>query len=147
MFEGKKVESGSLYFFQLAKANQLAGRFLAQKVAPLNITPVQALILGFLNDEDQITSGELGKRTELDSATLTGLIDRMEAAQLIERRANPADRRSIQLHLTQRGRTMAAQAVRLIIEANREFLAKLTKGEQEELRILIRKLRERENQG
>lgn len=134
-------------FFQLAKANQLGSRFLGQKVAQLNITPVQALILGFLNDEDQITSSELGKRTELDSATLTGLIDRMETAKLVERRDNPADRRSIQIHLTERGRTMGTEAVRLIVEANQEFLQKLTKSEQGQLRTLIWKLRDRENQG
>ena len=89
-------------FFQLAKANQIGSRFLGQKVAELNITPVQALVLGFLRDEDRITSSELGKRTELDSATLTGIIDRLEAAELIERRGNPADRRSIHVHLTER---------------------------------------------
>jgi len=134
-------------FFQLAKANQLGSRFLGQKVAQLNITPGQALILGFLNDEDQITSSELGKRTELDSATLTGLIDRMETAKLIERRDNPTDRRSIQIHLTEHGRTMGTEAVRLIVEANQEFLQKLTKSEQGQLRTLIWKLRDRENQG
>lgn len=128
-------------FFQLAKANQLGSRFLGQKVAELNITPVQALVLGFLSDEDRITSSELGKRTELDSATLTGIIDRLEAAELIERRGNPADRRSIQVHLTERGRFLGAEAVRLIAEANVEFLKMLTEKERGELRRLIRKLR------
>ncbi len=141
-----KLKPDNCIFFQLAKASQLGSRFLGQKVAGLSITPVQALILGFLNDEDPVTSSELGKRSELDSATLTGLIDRMEAAHLIERRANPADRRSIHIHLTERGRAMGSEAVHLIVEANREFLGKLTKSEQGQLHILIRKLRDRENQ-
>jgi DNA-binding MarR family transcriptional regulator len=128
-------------FFQLAKANQIGSRFLAQKVAELNITPVQAMVLGFLRDEDRITSGELGKRTELDSATLTGIIDRLEAAELIERRGNPADRRSIQVHLTERGRSLGAKAVQLIAEANVKFLEMLTEKERGELRRLIGKLR------
>ena len=83
----------------------------------------------------------------MDSATLTGLIDRVGAAQRSERRANPADRRSIHIHLPERGSAMGAEAVRLIVEANREFLGKLTKSEQRQLRTLIRKLRDRENQG
>ncbi len=128
-------------FFQLAKAHQIGSRFLAQKVAELNITPVQAMVLGFLRDEDRITSGELGKRTELDSATLTGIIDRLEAAELIERRGNPADRRSIQVHLTERGRSLGAKAVQLIAEANVTFLEMLTEKERGELRRLIGKLR------
>jgi MarR family transcriptional regulator, organic hydroperoxide resistance regulator len=128
-------------FFQLAKANQIGSRFLAQKVVELNITPVQALVLGFLRDEDRITSSELGKRTELDSATLTGIIDRLEAAELIERRGNPADRRSIHVHLTERGRLLGTRAVRLITEANVKFLEMLTEQEKGELRRIIKKLR------
>ncbi len=141
------MKSDDCIFFQLAKANQLGIRFLGKKVAELNITPVQALVLGFLSDQDQITSSELGRRTELDSATLTGIIDRLEAAQFLERRGNPADRRSIKVHLTEQGRQMAGRAVRLIAEANREFMETLTKPEQEELRTLIRKLRDQANPG
>lgn len=144
---GRRVKPEDCIFFQLAKAHQLGSRFLAQKVAALNITPVQALVLGFLADEDGITSSELGKRTELDSATMTGLLDRLEIAGLIERQGNPADRRSIHVHLTHQGRTLAGEAVRSIVEANREFLDILTKREQEELRGLIRRLRDRTGRG
>jgi len=99
------------------------------------------MVLGFLSDEDRITSSELGKRTELDSATLTGIIDRLEAAGLIGRRDNPADRRSIQVYLTERGRLLGTKAVRLITEANVKFLEMLTEQEGIELRRIIRKLR------
>jgi len=141
------VKPEDCIFFLLAKAHQTGSRFLAQKVAALNITPVQALVLGFLADEDGITSSELGKRTELDSATMTGLLDRLEAARLLERRVHPADRRSIQIHLTDPGRTLAAEAVRSIVEANREFLDILTERERKELRGLIRKLRDQTGRG
>ncbi len=134
-------------FFLLSKANQIGSRFLAQKVAELNITPVQALVLGFLNEEDGISSSELGKRAELDSATMTGIIDRLETAQLIERHGNPADRRSIRIHLTEHGRKLAGAAVRLIVEANREFLGFLTESEQMELRSLMNKIRNQAGRG
>ncbi|MGD0277209.1 MAG: MarR family transcriptional regulator [Syntrophales bacterium] len=133
-------------FFQLSKTNQLATRFLGQKVSELNITPIQALVLGFLNDEDQVTSSELGRRTDLDSATLTGILDRLETAQLIERKGNPDDRRSIKIHLTKRGKALADKAIRLIVEANREFLKMLTENEKGELRTLIRKIRNQASQ-
>jgi DNA-binding MarR family transcriptional regulator len=144
---GRFVKPDVCIFFLLSKANQMSIRFLAQKVAELNITPVQALVLGFLSDEDRITSSELGKRTELDSATMTGILDRLEAAGLIERQGNPADRRSIKIHLTEQGKALAGEAVRIIAEANREFLAILTEQEQEELRSLIRKLRDQSGRG
>jgi len=128
-------------FFQLAKASQLASRFLAQKVAELNLTPVQALVLGFLHQEDQITSSELGRKTELDSATLTGILDRMEAAGFIERKNNPDDRRSIHIHLTPRGNVLSKEAIQVIATANIEFLQALTKEQKRDLFGIIKKLR------
>jgi DNA-binding MarR family transcriptional regulator len=128
-------------FFQLAKVNQLAGKFLGQKVATLHITPVQALALGFLNATDQITASELGKKAELDSATLTGIIDRLEAAQLIERRSNPDDRRSIRIHLTPKGKRVSELAIERIEEANREFLQALTEAQRRDLLQIIGKIR------
>jgi len=141
------VKPEDCIFFLLAKVNQSGSRFLAQKVAELNITPVQALVLGFLDDQDRITSSELGKRTELDSATMTGILDRLEAARLIERQVNPVDRRSIRIHLTEQGRDLAGKAARSIVEANRAFLDILTEQEQEALRGLIRKLRDQAGRG
>jgi len=79
--------------------------------------------------------------------SMTGILDRPEAAGLIERQGNPADGRSIQILLSEQGRTLAGEAVRSIVEANREFLDILTKREQEELRGLIRQLRDRAGRG
>ncbi len=130
-------------FFQLTKASQTGIKFLSQKISELNITPVQAMVIGFLAEEDQIMAGELGKKVELDSATLTGILDRLETAQLIERKGNPDDRRSVKIYLTKLGKETGLGAKKLIEEANKEFLADLTEAEKSELRGLISKLREK----
>lgn len=128
-------------FFQFAKAYQLGSRFLSQKVSELNLTAVQAMILGFLDQEDQITSSELGKKAELDSATLTGILDRLETAGFIDRKSNPDDRRSIRIHLTKEGKAMAHKASRVIAEANQEFLEVLTEEQRLNLHGIIKTLR------
>ncbi len=99
------------------------------------------MILGFLNQEDQITSSELGKRAELDSATLTGILDRLETAGFIERKGNPDDRRSIRIHLTKKGKPLAREANRVIAEANQEFLQVLTEEQTRNLHSIISTLR------
>jgi DNA-binding MarR family transcriptional regulator len=128
-------------FFQFAKAYQLSSRFLTSKVSQLNLTAVQAMVLGFLTEEDQITSSELGKRTELDSATLTGILDRLEAAGYLERKSNPDDRRSIHIHLTSKGKALGLKASQLLTRANQEFLQVLTDKQKKELREIIQTLR------
>ena len=136
------MKADNCIFFQLAKASQTGTKFLHAKVSGLNITPVQAMIIGFLSEQDQIMAGELGKKVEMDSATLTGILDRLETAQLIERKGNPDDRRSIKIHLTRQGRETGQEAQRVIEEANKEFLATFTENEKQVLRGLIKKLRE-----
>jgi len=136
------MKADNCIFFQLAKASQTGTKFLNLKVSGLNITPVQAMVIGFLSEQDQVMAGELGKKVELDSATLTGILDRLEAAQLIERKGNPDDRRSVKIHLTRQGQETGREARKLIEEANKEFLAAFTENEKQTLRSLIKKLRE-----
>jgi len=137
------VKADNCIFFQLAKASQTGIKFMSQKISGLNITPVQAMVIGFLVEEDQIMAGELGKKVELDSATLTGILDRLETAQLIERKGNPDDRRSVKIYLTKLGKGTGLEAKKLIEEANKEFLADFTENEKRELRGLISKVREK----
>jgi MarR family transcriptional regulator, organic hydroperoxide resistance regulator len=138
-----KMRAEECIFFQLAKAAQTSSRFWSQKVAALNLTATQAMVLRFLFDRDEVTSSELGGRTELDSATLTGILDRLEAAGIIERRPNPTDRRAIHIHLTEKGRGTAKEISRLVGVANDEFLEGLNPSDERELRRLLDKVRQK----
>jgi DNA-binding MarR family transcriptional regulator len=130
-------------FFQLSKASQRGARFWSQKVACLNLTAVQAMVIRFLHDRDEITSAELGVRTDLDSATLTGILDRLESAGLVERLPNPDDRRAILVHLTKKGRETGLQVMKFMEEANKEFIRGLSADEEKALRGTLKKIRQR----
>ncbi len=128
-------------FFNLAKASQAGTRFWAEKVSVYNVTAVQGMVINFLYDDDRITAGDLGKATGLDSATLTGILDRLETAGLVERKQHPRDRRAIQVCLTAKGKGIAAKTHALIDEANKEFLSGLSPREQEKLINMLRRAR------
>lgn len=128
-------------FYQLAKANQAGARFWTSRLADANVTAVQGMVLGFLAESDRVTSRELGERTLLDSATLTGVLDRLEKAAFIERQPHPEDRRALQIHITDQGRQLAGQLMEKAVAANREFLGRLTAEEQIIFRMLLNKLR------
>jgi len=53
---------------------------------------------------DGISIGKLGERVSLDTSTLTGIIDRMERNDYVERKPNPEDRRSVLVFLTPKAR-------------------------------------------
>ena len=63
-------------------------------------------MLKVLWDRDGQSGAELGARLLLDSATITGVVDRLEAAEMVERRGDGRDRRVHRLFLTDRARAL-----------------------------------------
>jgi len=127
-------------FFQLSRASRFGARYWHKQVARFGVTSAQALVLLFLLEKDQVTSKYLGEKIEFDSATLTGLLDRLAKAGLIERRENPDDRRAILVCLTKEGLETAGQIQDIVDDANQTFLSRLTHEEGLILRSLLKKL-------
>lgn len=63
-------------------------------IAPHGLTMSQAWVLVHLFKEDGLTQREIAARMEIGTVALSGLVDRLEARGLVERRADPADRRA-----------------------------------------------------
>ncbi|WP_034593533.1 MarR family winged helix-turn-helix transcriptional regulator [Hamadaea tsunoensis] len=72
----------------------------------------QNLILEALWAQDGLTPGEVAGRLGFSTPTVVNTAGRMEAAGLLERRRDPADRRLVRLHLTPKG-VAAEQPVQL----------------------------------
>lgn len=83
---------------------------------PLGLTYPQYLVLLALWEKDGMVVSEIGRRLHLDSGTLTPLLKRMEKGALVSRQRNPSDERRVQVHLTQAGRALQAQAERIFDE-------------------------------
>lgn len=128
-------------FFMLARANQAGARYWTSCLSDLNLTAVQAMVLNFLGEKDTATSKELSERTGLDGATLTGVLDRLKASGLIERRPHPSDRRAIHICLTSAGRDIIKPIRKKLDNANKDFLVALSDEEKNELRRLLRSVR------
>jgi DNA-binding MarR family transcriptional regulator len=79
----------------------------------------------------------LGKQLGIDRTGMTYLLDDLERAGLIERRPDPADRRSRQIVLTAKGRRRLDRLSARIAEVERSLLADLTDAEAEQLRALL----------
>jgi DNA-binding MarR family transcriptional regulator len=141
------VRTEDCIFFQLAKAGQSSAQFWQAKVAPLGLTAVQAMVLNTLSDDDGVPAGRLGERVQLTSATLTGIIDRLEKLGFAERRASQKDRRAVLVCLTGKGRRVVGEIKALLAGANRDFLAGLSAREQRQLRELLQKLRDSRHGG
>jgi DNA-binding MarR family transcriptional regulator len=86
-----------------------------------------------------MTLGELSQRMMVTNGNVTGLVDRLVAQGLVERRPSPTDRRAQIVNLTAEGR----KAFRAMARANRdwvaEFFADLAPAEIDQLMRLLAK--------
>jgi DNA-binding MarR family transcriptional regulator len=108
--------------FYLGKASQRVTSVAKQRLAPYGVTPGQYALLKVLWERDGQSGAEIGERLLLDSATMTGLLDRLEHAGLIERKAHATDRRINQVVLTDRGRELQGPLDREMEQMNQDFL-------------------------
>ena len=88
------------------------------------VTAAQSGLLFVLGQRDGVLMGEAGAALDLGPPGISGLVDRMTAATLIERRADPDDGRAWRLWLTPTGRAAMAQSKAGLVEVN----ARLTEG-------------------
>lgn len=77
---------------------------------PLGLTYPQYLVMLVLWEGDGIAVSRLGERLALDSGTLTPLLKRLEAADLLQRRRDSVDERRVLVHLSAAGRALKARA-------------------------------------
>jgi MarR family transcriptional regulator, organic hydroperoxide resistance regulator len=89
--------------FLTSTAAKTMARLAREKLSAHNVTPVQYAVMRSLAERGGRTGAEISASLLIDSATLTGVVDRLEQAALIARRADPQDRRVNRLDLTTAG--------------------------------------------
>lgn len=127
-------------FHLLSKASRSGAQYFKKSIAELGLTPVQAKTLNFLYHDGESTAGELCQRMAVDSATLTGLLDRMEKQSWISRQSCQSDGRVMMIGLTQSGLSLAEQVSSLAPEANASFLKQFSDAEKMMLTDLLQRL-------
>jgi DNA-binding MarR family transcriptional regulator len=115
--------------FLLGKAQQRAYQIGKAMLQPYGVTPVQYALLHLLWQKDGQHSSELGERLRLDSATMTGLLDRLVQNGFIERRSNTKDRRVNHIYLTNRSMELQGILYEKMQEAHLEVVKDFTEEE------------------
>lgn len=95
--------------FSLYATSMAVSRTYKPLLDRLGITYPQYLVLLALWEEDGRTVGAIAARLGLESSTVTPLVKRLEAADLVSRTRNPADERQVQVRLTGRGAALQAE--------------------------------------
>lgn len=106
-------------------------------LATLGLTGPQRLVLRIIGHHGRISPGELAEVLRVHPSSLTGVLRRLEDAELLRRESDPFDRRRAWLQLTRRGLRLNAEREGTIEAAVAAVLAEQPDARIEAAKTLI----------
>ena len=103
----------------------------------LGLTGPQRLVLRIVSKFPDSMPSELADLLHLDRGTLTGILERLAAQQLISREANENDGRSVLIRLTTRGRMLDHEVPGTVEACIQRALASLPRGKVEAAKLVL----------
>jgi DNA-binding MarR family transcriptional regulator len=117
----------------LQRATHTTLHLLATRLADLELSPAEANTLANLAADDGSPISRLALAAGVRPSTLTSQLDRLERRGLLTRSPHPADRRSVTLSLTDRGRLAGDRVLRAFADLEEAALAGLDPATREAL--------------
>lgn len=117
---------------------QTSGEVLAQH--RLTYARHEMLAVLYFSRSGEMPMGKLGKRLMVHPTRVTSTIGSLEEAGLVERVADPNDRRTVLARITDKGREVMAESTKAML-APQFGLGVLSEAEAEQLFLLLRKVR------
>jgi DNA-binding MarR family transcriptional regulator len=115
-------------------------RLSKDEASRYGVTPTQLSVLKLLYQIGDLSLGTLSKEIRAHNSTVTGIVDRMEAAGLVDRARSEDDRRVWMIRLTAQGRKVAERARVSPWDTLRHALATLPPADQEKLTQILKKV-------
>jgi DNA-binding MarR family transcriptional regulator len=106
----------------------------------LGLTPVQIHIVAWLGQDGPLTMGALARRVAVTEKTITGVVDRLERDDLVQRTRDPGDRRVVHVRLAGRGAELFRRIDAEIEAKLTALLALLDGGDRQHLLGMLEKL-------
>jgi len=130
-------------WFRVIRLHRRAVNTVASELKALGLSIPQFDLLSTLTEREGLSQQELAERLYVTKGNVSGLLDRMVEADLVERRSIPGDRRSNALYLTKKGRDLAERGIAAQRAYVQRTLGSLPQQDLAELERIVLAWRER----
>lgn len=100
-------------WFRFLRLHQRMTNGASAQLKTLGLSVAQFDLISTLSEREGISQSELAERLYVTKGNVSGLVDRLVQAGLVQRRAIAGDRRSYAMHLTAEGRKLAEAGMAL----------------------------------
>lgn len=129
-------------WLRFVRLQQRLSNAVASQLRAIGLSIPQFDVISTLTEREGITQGELAQRLYVTKGNVSGLVDRLVEAGLVERRPIPGDRRSHALHLTDEGRAQAERGIATQKAYVARTLGRMDKADIAELDRILRAWRD-----
>jgi DNA-binding MarR family transcriptional regulator len=113
----------------LHRASRQIAVFLESKTQEFALSGGESHVVAYLRSFGPCSIQELRRVFGYKKSTLTGMLDRLSAADIVTREVHPKDRRSFLVDLTTKGEQLARIVRDFCEDFERDVISRVTKGE------------------
>jgi DNA-binding MarR family transcriptional regulator len=128
--------------FEIAETAHALRKDFDRRAAGMGVTRAQWKVLFRLTRHPGLRQIELADMLDIEPITLTRIIDRLQESELVERVADPSDRRAWRLHVTARARPLVEKLRAVADEMISEAFAGIDPKDIEITRQVLGRVRE-----
>jgi DNA-binding MarR family transcriptional regulator len=128
--------------FLLKDVSRRYGLRFEQRARAFSLTLPQCKALVRLEHHEGISQAKLAEATDVDPMTMVRIVDRMEADGLLERRADPSDRRARTLYLTPKAKPLLNKIWQLAEATRAEVFAGVSARDRDTFMAVLQRLHE-----
>lgn len=138
----RDLNSSLRFGFLIHDVSRLRRVVVDRSLKPLGITRSQWWVLAFLSRRDGMTQTALAADLDLTKVAIGGLLDRMEGAGFIERRADRNDGRARRVYLTRAGAKMVSTIREHVETVELEILSRVPEEQLNQAADTLRTLKD-----
>jgi DNA-binding MarR family transcriptional regulator len=128
--------------FEIAETAHALRKSFDRRAVGMGVTRAQWKVLFRLSRKPGLRQIELADMLDIEPITLSRIIDRLEESGLVERVADPADRRAWRLHVTARAQPLVEKLRALADEMIADAFAGIDPKDIETTRAVLGRVRE-----
>lgn len=112
--------------FLLSVSQNKVFKYFSKLLEECGVTPAQYGVMNCLWREGQLSPKQIGEMVHLEAPTVSGILDKMQKAGLIERSVDPKNRRNVLVVATQKSNEIRDKIEVATIELNNKVLQNLS---------------------
>lgn len=126
--------------YELRVTQSCCNKAVLRELSATGLFPGQPKVLEFLGEHDGCEQKEIARGCDLEPATVTGILGRMEKAGLILREQRAGNRRSLYVLLTEKGQEALAQVEHTFCAVDEAAWRGIDEQEQENFMRMLAKI-------